>query len=182
LTIVLTVAATVVATVVAAIVAAIVATTVALADSESHTVILGTTLSDWHDNRLMVASRGDRADTVVTSRKTSIKSSSEKTVAIAGVVDTLEESKSLSVRRVVGIVAHILNGNMCMTNNFTSLKGLRGSVVGVVGVRERSRLQVVDLHREVNLLVLLLDVVVLGISEDRRDHLADSRDISHDYL
>jgi hypothetical protein len=175
LTVVLTIVATIVTTVVTA-------AATAAANSESHTVILGTTLSDWHDNRLMVGGRGDGADAVDASRETSIKRGSEKTIAITGIVDTLEESKGLSVGRVVTIVANVLDGNMGMANDVASLERLRGGVVGVVRVRERSSLQVVDLHREVDLLVLVLVVVVLGISEDRRDHVADTRNISHDYL
>jgi hypothetical protein len=130
----------------------------------------------------MVASRGDRADTVITGRETFVKSSSKKTVAIAGVIDTLEEGKGLSVRRRVGIVAHVLNGDVGMADDFTPLESLWSSVVGVVRIGERSSLQVGDLHREVNLLVRGLVVVVHGISEDCRYHLADSRDISHDYV
>jgi hypothetical protein len=131
----------------------------------------------------MVGGRGDGASAVVAGRKTSLKRGSEKTISITGVVDTLEESKGLGIGRVVGVVTHVLDGDMGMSNDLTPLERLRGSVVGVVRVGERSGLQVVDLHREVDLLVCL-DVVcvVLGVGEDRRDHVTDTRDISHDCL
>jgi hypothetical protein len=88
----------------------------------------------------MVASRSNRAGTVVAGGETSIKRSSQKTVTIASIVDTLKESEGLSVRRVVGIIAHVLDRDMGMTNDFTALKCLWSSVVGVVRVRERSSL------------------------------------------
>jgi hypothetical protein len=181
LTVVLTIVLTVVLTIVLIVVTAVV-TTAATTNSEPHTVILRTTLSDGHDNRLMVGSRRDGAGAVVTCRETGLECRSEKTIAIPGVVDTLEECESLSIRRVVGIISHVLDGNMGMADHFATLKCLWGSVVGVVRVGERSSLQVVDLHREVNLLVFGYSLLaVLGISENRRDHLADSWDISHDY-
>jgi hypothetical protein len=179
LTIVLTVVLTIVLTVVTAVVATAATTTT---NSKPHTVVLRTTLSDGHDNRLMVGSRRDGAGAIVTRGETGLECRSEKTIAIPGVVDTLEECESLSIRRVVGVVAHVLNRNMGMADHLAPLKCLWGSVVGVVRVGERSSLQVVDLHREVNLLVFGYSLlVVLGISENRRDHLADSWDISHDY-
>jgi len=181
LTTLLTVVLTVVLAIVAAVVATVVAATAATANSEPHTVILRTTLSDRHDNRLMVGGRGDRASTVVTGRETSLERGSEKTIAVTSVVDTLEESKVLSIRRVVGVVTHVLDGDMGVANDVASLKRLRGSVVGVVRVGERTGLQVGDLHGEVNLLVFLDALfVVLGAGEDRRDHVTNGRNISHD--
>jgi len=179
----LTTLLTVVLAIVAAVVATVVAATAATANSEPHTVILRTTLSDRHDNRLMVGGRGDRASTVVTGRETSLERGSEKTIAVTSVVDTLEESKVLSIRRVVGVVTHVLDGDMGVANDVASLKRLRGSVVGVVRVGERTGLQVGDLHGEVNLLVFLDALfVVLGAGEDRRNHVTNGRNISHDYL
>jgi len=177
----LTTLLTVVLAIVAAVVATVVAATAATANSEPHTVILRTTLSDRHDNRLMVGGRGDRASTVVTGRETSLERGSEKTIAVTSVVDTLEESKVLSIRRVVGVVTHVLDGDMGVANDVASLKRLRGSVVGVVRVGERTGLQVGDLHGEVNLLVFLDALfVVLGAGEDRRNHVTNGRNISHD--
>jgi len=181
LTTLLTVVLTVVLAIVAAVVATVVAATAATANSEPHTVILRTTLSDRHDNRLMVGGRGDRASTVVTGRETSLERGSEKTIAVTSVVDTLEESKVLSIRRVVGVVTHVLDGDMGVANDVASLKRLWGSVVGVVRVGERTGLQVGDLHGEVNLLVFLDALfVVLGAGEDRRNHVTNGRNISHD--
>jgi len=177
LTVVLTV---VLSVVLAAVVTAVVAT-VTSTNCESYTVILRTTLSNGHDNRLMVGGRGDRASTVVTGRETSLERGSEKTIAVTSVVDTLEESKVLSIRRVVGVVTHVLDGDMGVANDVASLKRLRGSVVGVVRVGERTGLQVGDLHGEVNLLVFLDALfVVLGAGEDRRNHVTNGRNISHD--
>jgi hypothetical protein len=167
-------------TIVLAVVLAIVATAAAT-NSESHTIILRTTLSDWHDNGLMVGSGSDGADAVVTRRETGIKRGSKKAVTITSVVDTLEESEGLCVGRIVGVVAHVLDGDVGVADDFTTLKCLWSSIVGVVRVRKRSSLQVVDLHRESKRLAFVLVVVVLGFSEDSRNHLADSWDISHDY-
>lgn len=183
LTIVLSVVLAIVAAVVLTVVAAVVTAAAATANSEPYAVILRTTLSDRHDNRLMVASGCDRASTVVTGRETSVERGSKKTIAVTSVVDSLEKSKGLSVGRVVGVIAHVLDGDMGVADDFTALKRLWGSVVGVVRVGERSGLQVGDLDGEVHLRVLLDALfVVLGAGEDRRDHVTDTRNISHDYL
>jgi hypothetical protein len=175
----LTTLAAVVATIVAAVVAAV-ATTVG--DSESYTVILGTTLGDCHENRLMVAGRGHRAGTVNTGRKTISEVSTEKTLAVAGVVDTLEESKGLRIRGglSVDVTLQILDSDMGVANNLSTLETLRSSVVGVVRVGKLASNQVVDLDRERHLLVGRNSIAVLRIGEDGRDHVLRRRNVAHD--
>jgi hypothetical protein len=117
---------------------------------EPDTVVLGATLSDGHKYRLVVTSGCHAADTVETLGETRREISAQETLTVAGV-----------------------------SNNLTVLEGLRGGVVGFVGVGEGSGLQVADLNGELNGAVGLDNVVVLRASKDGRNHLTGGRDFSH---
>jgi hypothetical protein len=170
---------TVVAAIVTTVVAAIVTTVVG--NLEPDTVVLGATLSDGHKYRLVVTGGCHAADTVETLRETRLEISAQETLTVAGVVDTLEESKLLSVEGLVlvRVASKVLDGDVGVSNNLTVTEGLRGGVVGFVGVGEGSGLQVADLNGELNGTVGLDDVVVLGVSKDGRNHLTGGRDFSH---
>jgi hypothetical protein len=170
---------TVVAAIVTTVVAAIVTTVVG--NLEPDTVVLGATLSDGHKYRLVVTGGCHAADTVETLRETRLEISAQETLTVAGVVDTLEESKLLSVEGLVlvRVASKVLDGDVGVSNNLTVTEGLRGGVVGFVGVGEGSGLQVADLNGELNGTVGLDNVVVLGVSKDGRNHLTGGRDFSH---
>jgi hypothetical protein len=170
---------TVVAAIVTTVVAAIVTTVVG--NLEPDTVVLGATLSDGHKYRLVVTGGCHAADTVETLRETRLEISAQETLTVAGVVDTLEESKLLSVEGLVlvRVASKVLDGDVGVSNNLTVTEGLRGGVVGFVGVGEGSGLQVADLNGELNGAVGLDNVVVLGVSKDGRNHLTGGRDFSH---
>jgi hypothetical protein len=122
----LTTVLAVVAAVVTTILAAIVVT-----NGKSNTVILGATLSNRHENGLMVAGGGHGASTVYTGRKTSSKICTEKSLAVSVVVDTLEESEVLGVQGglPVGVALHVLNSDVGVTNDLTAIERLRCGVI-----------------------------------------------------
>lgn len=133
LTVVLAVVAAIVTTVVAAVAAALVG------DCEANTVVLSTTLSHRHKNRLVVSSGGHGADTVRASGKTGSEVGRESSLAITGVVDTLKESKLLGVRRSGSLrVADVLHSDVGVPDNLAALEILRSNVVGNVRVGEFS--------------------------------------------
>jgi hypothetical protein len=189
LAIVTSVVAAVVASIVAAlaavlaIVTSIVTTVVAavVGNLEPDTVVLGATLSDGHKYRLVVTGGRHAADTVETLGETRLEVSAQETLTVAGVVDTLEEGKLLSVEGLVlvRVASEILDCDVGVSNNLTVTEGLRGGVVGFVGVGEGSGLQVADLNGELNGAVGLDNVVVLRASKDGRNHLTGGRDFSH---
>jgi hypothetical protein len=175
LAIVTSIVTSIVTTVVTAVVAAVVG------NLEPDTVVLGATLSDGHKYRLVVTSGCHAADTVETLGETRREISAQETLTVAGVVDTLEESKLFSVEGLVlvGVAPEVLDCDVGVSNNLTVLEGLRGGVVGFVGVGEGSGLQVADLNGELNGAVGLDNVVVLRASKDGRNHLTGGRDFSH---
>jgi hypothetical protein len=189
LAIVTSVVAAVVASIVAAlaavlaIVTSIVTTVVAavVGNLEPDTVVLSATLSDGHKYRLVVTGGRHAADTVETLGETRLEVSAQETLTVAGVVDTLEEGKLLSVEGLVlvRVASEILDCDVGVSNNLTVTEGLRGGVVGFVGVGEGSSLQVADLNGELNGAVGLDNVVVLRASKDGRNHLTGGRDFSH---
>jgi hypothetical protein len=179
LAIVTSIVTTVVTTVVTAVVTAVVAAVVG--NLEPDTVVLGATLSDGHEYRLVVTGGCHAADTVETLGETRLEISAQETLTVAGVVDTLEESKLLSVEGLVlvRVASEVLDCDVGVSNNFTVTEGLRGGVVGFVRVGEGSGLQVADLDGELNGAVGLDNVVVLRASKDGRNHLTGGRDFSH---
>jgi hypothetical protein len=101
-------------------------------------------------------------------------------LAVASVVDTLEEGKCLRIRWVVRGIAHVLDGDVGVANDFASIERLRGGIVGSVGVGESSGLEVGNLHGKLDRSVGLDVVVVLRVRKDSRDHVARRRDVAHD--
>ena len=93
----------------------------------------------------MVSCRVDGGDTVDTSWETLGNIGSQNTV-VRSSIETLEEVEDLGVQGL-GCVErrHLLHGNVAMTLNDTADQLLRGRVVSVGRVRERSGDQVDDL-------------------------------------
>jgi hypothetical protein len=168
-----------------AVVTAVVATVVAAAvttNSEPDAVVLGATLGNGHDHGSVVGRGAQGASTVDTVGETGCKIGAERTLAVSVVVDSLEEGKVHGIQSVgrVLVATHVLNSDMGVTNDATALELLRCGVVGVVGVGERTSLQVVDLDRELDGLVRLDVVTILGARENGGDHLVGGRNFSHD--
>ena len=70
----------------------------------------------------MVGCRGHRANTVVARRETASNRGSEKTLAITGVVDTLEEGELSGIQCCgrVQAATQVLNSHVSMTNNLAT--------------------------------------------------------------
>lgn len=168
---------------VAAVATSVVAAAATVAtNSEFVAVILGTTLGDGHQNGLMVGSTRHGADTVVSSGQASSDGGLQVTIAIAGIVDTLEEDKLGSIQGSVGRqgVTHILNRDVNMADNGTAAAKILGSrVVGRLSVSEGAGLQVVDLELDIKVLVGLDVAVVRGVVDDGRHHLGLGGDLAH---
>lgn len=103
----------------------------------------------------MVGGRVHGADTIETGRKTRSDRSLEKTLSVSVVVDTLEEGEGLRVRSLLGcqIIAEILDGNVAMADDFTTLEFLRSSVVSGERISEGASDQVGKLYLDVECLV-----------------------------
>ena len=149
---------------------------------ETNAVILSTTLGDRHKDRLVVGSRGHGAKTVVASRKTTLDIGSQKTLTISGGVDTLKEDKLGGIKGVgrVGVTASVLDSDVSVTNDVTAaIKILRCSVVGVRGVGEGTRGEVVhaDLNGEVGVRINVGSVERVG--DNASNHVASSGDAAH---
>lgn len=73
---------------------------------------MSTTLSDGHEYRLVVGSRGHGAETVVTGGETTVDCRGQEALVVSGRVDTLEEGELLRVESVDAILAaYILDGD-----------------------------------------------------------------------
>jgi hypothetical protein len=131
-------------------------------DDEADTVILSTTLSDGHEDRLMVGSGGHSAASVVTGGETLSKDSGEQSIAVSSVVDTLEEGECVSCRRcgTVDVLSEILHGEMGVADDLATLELLRSGVVGVVRICEGSSHKVGNLSGESDLSVRSNDLAV----------------------
>jgi hypothetical protein len=121
------------------IVATVIVITTIPANSKFGTIILCTTLSDGHDDRLMVGCRTEGAKSICTCRKTTSNDSLEIAVSITTVIDTLEELKHTGVGCLIGVQGiELLNRNMGVSNNFPALELLWGGIVGVRRVSKAS--------------------------------------------
>ena len=129
---------TVVAGIVAAVLTVVLTTTsgTILSDLKPDTVVLGVPLSNRHDYRLMIGSRCDGANPILTSRETSRKIGREGSLPITSIIDSLKECKSLGIGRVCGVllVVQVLDRDVSVTNTLATLETLRGSVVGIIRV------------------------------------------------
>lgn len=130
----------------------------------------------------MVGSTRHGADAVVPGGETSSDGGLQVTIAIAGIVDTLEEDKLGSIQGSVGRqgVTHILNSDVNVADDGTAAAKILGSrVVGRLSVSEGAGLQVVDLELDIKVLVGLDVAVVRGVIDDGRHHLGLGGDLAH---
>lgn len=156
--------------------------TTTVCDSELGTIVLSTTLSNWHEDGLMVAGRSHSADTVGTSGETTGGGSSQQAVAVSVIVDTLEEGKSSRVRRSRAVDgANALNSEMSMADNLSALESLGSRIVGGLWVGERASNEILGLDGESDILVGRNGITRLGVGDDSRDHVGFGRNITHDW-
>jgi hypothetical protein len=188
LALVLTIVAAIVASIVttiASIVAAVVATVVASAigNLESDAIVLGSTLGNRHKHRLVVARRSHGADAIKAYREATGKVSTQQSVSVASVVNSLEKGKFFGIEGLgwVGIATKVLNCDVRVTDNLTSLEALRGRIVRVIRVGELSGCQVGNLDRESHLSVWSHNVTVLGAGKHCRDHTVCGRYLTHSW-
>lgn len=101
---------------------------------------------------------------------------------VSSIIDTLEESELgwiRGLRRVQGL-AQILNSNVRVSNNFTTtVESLRSSIIGGIGVGERTSLETLGLDSDVEILTLLDGRTKLGEGDDAGNHLILSWDETH---
>lgn len=130
----------------------------------------------------MVRRTSHRADTVVTGGQTTSDGGSKFSLAISGVVDTLEESKLGGVwgrGRREG-VTQILDDNVSVTNDLAlTIELLRGGVVSAVRVGEGSQLHVCHLHGDIKVRVRCGLLSGHGAGDDSCHHLAACRHFTH---
>lgn len=144
-------------------------------------VVLGTVLSHRHCNRLVVPSRDYSADTVDTSGQTICKFGPEKTPAVAGVVDALEECEGYWIGRCSrGHAAHALDCNMAMANDVAvSIEVLGCSVVVDRWIGKESGAEVLCLNLNVERRVRGYFHADLGVGDHGRDHVGLGGDFAH---
>ena len=131
----------------------------------------------------MVGSTRHRADAVVTGGETTSDRGREDTLAIASVVDTLEEDELLRVGRVVGreVVSEVLDGNVGVADDTAlAVEILRSRVVRLLRVGEGSGREVLGVDNNVERLVLLDGLTGLRVLDDAADHPVGGRDLAHD--
>lgn len=139
-------------------------------------------LSDRHEDRLVVGSTGHGADTVVTGWETTSDCGAQTSVAVARVVNTLEEGELGGIQRLVRGegVAHVLDGDVSVADNVASVSELLGSrVIGVVGVGEGTQVHVCDLDIDIEVLVGLGLFARHRACDDGRGHVVLRWDLTH---
>ena len=145
-------------------------------------VLLRSSLSDRHQDRLVVGGTRHGADAVVASGKTAVNDCLKVTLAVSGIVDTLEEGKLLGIKRLLGVeaVARVLDGDVGVADDLAlAIELLRGTVVCAGGVGEGTKLHVLELDLDVESGLGLDDIAVLGVYDDGGDHVVNTGDISH---
>ncbi|KAK1238366.1 hypothetical protein MKX07_006512 [Trichoderma sp. CBMAI-0711] len=161
---------------------AIVAIVAVATNGEADAVILSTTLSHGHQHRLVVGSRGHGAQAVVSGGQAVGNGGRQQTLAVASIVDTLEEDKELRVQGLGGVqrVTGALDSDVSVANDVAVAVNVLGSrIVGGGGVGEGARGKVEHLDLNVEGGVLVNVVAVLGVHEDGRNHVFGGGDVAH---
>ena len=162
----------------------VVATVVAVASSDGEVlaVVLGSTLGNGHQDRLMVGGGRHGAHAVVASGQPAGDGGRDETLAVSGVVDTLEESELGRIQRCgrAQRVSEVLDGDVGVTDNLAILEILRSRVVGARGVGEVAQDHVGHVHGDVERGGRVQVLVVGGADDHSRDHGRLRRDLTHD--
>lgn len=181
-TLVVVVAALVLVVVTTLVVVVVAGVVVVASDGELVAVVLSATLGDGHDDGLVVGGGEHGADTVVAGGETACDGGGEQAVAVAGVVDSLEEDEAGGIEGLVGgqVAAHVLDCDVSVADDVTlAVKVLGRSVVGALGIGEGAGGKVVDLNLDVEVLIGFDVVVVGGVDEDGGDHAVLGGDLAH---
>jgi hypothetical protein len=176
------VVAALVLVVVTTLVIVVASVVVVASDGELVAVVLSATLGDGHDDGLVVGGGEHGADTVVAGGETAGDGGGEQAVAVAGVVDSLEEDEAGGVEGLVGgqVAAHVLDCDVSVADDATlAVKVLGRSVVGTLGIGEGAGGKVVNLNLDVEVLVGLNVVVVGRVDEDGGDHAVLGGNLAH---
>lgn len=150
-------------------------------NGEVDAVLLRATLGDRHENRLVVGSTGHGAGTVVTRGQTTVDGGAEASVAVAGIVDTLEEGKLLGVHGsgAVDVVSDVLDGHVGVANDLATLQLLGCGVVCALRVGEGAENHVIDLQLDIEGLLGCDVAHVLRVCDFGRNHVARGGDLTH---
>lgn len=129
----------------------------------------------------MVGRPGHGADAVVASRQATGDRRGEGALAVAGVVDTLEEGE---LGRVEGRgggqrVAQVLDGDVGVSDDVAAAELLGRGVVRAVRVGEGAQLHVGDLDGDVEVLVGRGLLAGDGAGDDGRDHVGRGGHVTH---
>lgn len=179
---VLTIVAIVPVLTIVAVVPVLTIVAVTATDCKTDTVILGTTLSDGHDHRLMIGSSKHGAETIVASRQTTGNICGEKALAVPSIIDTLEESKLACIQRRSRAerTAEVLYSDMRMANDVTrAIQVLRGGIVRAIRISEGTGVEISDLDLNLKVRVCLDVVVILWVDQNAGNHLGLGGDITH---
>lgn len=152
------------------------------ADTKVSAVLLRSTLSDGHQDRLVIGGTGHGADAITTRGQTSSHLGGKPTLAITGIVDALEESKLPGIKGLGGVqgVAGVLDSDVCVANDLTIPVEVLGSrVIGACSVREGAELHVGNVDLDLEGLEGREIVAVLGVKNDCRNHPIEGRDLAH---
>jgi hypothetical protein len=160
------------------------ASVVTLADGEVLAILLRATLGDRHEDGLMVGSRRHGADAVVTGGKSTGDISLNETLAVAGIVDALEEYELLGVEgglRVKG-VASVLDGDVGVANDPAVSTELSGTaVVGARGVGESAEVEVGNVELDGEGLANGEVLEVPGRGNNSGDHVLHGGNVTHNW-
>jgi len=149
-------------------------------NGEVNSIVNGSTLGNWHDDRLMIRSGGDGRHSVSTGGETLGDISGELATG-SDTVETLEESKYAWVGgfcRVEG--CDRFNNNVVVSDNLASVvQLLRRGVVSIGGIGEGAGLHSFDVHGDSEWGVRL-DITTVGreLELDGR-HVVDTGNITH---
>jgi hypothetical protein len=152
------------------------------ADSEVAAVLLGPTLGDGHQDRLVVGGAGHGAKAVVAGGKTTRNGDGQLSLAVAGIVDTFEEGEFAGIKGLgeLEVVADILDNNVGVADDLTlAVQGLWCGVVGAGGVCEGAKVHVLELQLDVEGGKGREVVVELGVEDDGRHHVVERRNVTH---
>ena len=108
----------------------------------------------------MVARRSHGTNTIRSSWQAPVDGGTQPALPISSVIDALEENDLARILSLLSceVVTKRLDGNVSVSNDLAIIKLLRGGIVSVVRVSERSSGEVVDL--QVNIKVgVCLDII-----------------------
>ena len=155
-----------------------------LAGGELGTVILSSTLSDGHQNGLVIARRGHGAATVIPRGKTFRDRGREDALAVCGGVETFEEVESSCIQRLFRgeAVTEVLTRDMAMAHHLAALQRLRSCIICIGWVGEGASVHTVHFDLDIEGLVRLDDLTRFRVDHDAGNDsiLSKGGNIPHD--